>query len=173
VFGSLDPAKLLVILVFALIVIGPERLPKAARQLGAAWRQLTTIREQVTEEVRKAMPDLGLDDLDLPHLPRNPSAAVSNFVRDLTGSMTAAPTGGLHTVEQEAADGAGGEGTLGPGIDARVPAEGDVTAGRPRASRPQPRRLQPGETIPEHAFVVAASPERGELAVAFDDPAMN
>ncbi|MCU1490897.1 MAG: hypothetical protein JWM85_2302, partial [Acidimicrobiaceae bacterium] len=82
-FGSLDPAKILVILIIALVVLGPERLPKAARQLAHAWKELTRIREQVTEEVRSAMPDLGLKDLDLPHFPKSPAAAVSGFVRDL------------------------------------------------------------------------------------------
>lgn len=76
--GSLDPAKVLVILIVALVVLGPERLPKAARQLGAAWRELTRMRDQVTEEVRTAIPDLGL--------PRIPPGAVSGFVRELTNA---------------------------------------------------------------------------------------
>ena len=76
--GSLDPAKLLVILVVALIVLGPERLPRVARQLGAAWRELTRVRDKVTDEVRSAMPDL-----DLPKIPRA-SSAISSFLSDLT-----------------------------------------------------------------------------------------
>ena len=79
--GSLDPAKILVILVIALIVLGPERLPRAARQLGAAWRELTRVREQVTEEVRSAIPDVGLPDV-----PRIRPGAVSGFLSDLTRS---------------------------------------------------------------------------------------
>jgi mttA/Hcf106 family len=90
---NLDPAKLLVILVLALIVLGPERLPKAARQLGSAWRTLTNLREQVTEEVRRAIPDV-----DIPHIPG--PGAVSGFLNTLTrppdrptatGSAPAAP----------------------------------------------------------------------------------
>lgn len=79
--GSLDPAKVLVILVVALIVLGPERLPRAARQLGAAWRELTRLRDQVTDEVRSAIPDVDI--------PRIPHGAVSGFVRDLTRPSTA------------------------------------------------------------------------------------
>lgn len=91
VLGSLDPAKVLVVLVVALIVLGPERLPRAARQLGAAWRELTRIREQVTEEVRAAIPEVDL--------PRIPQGAVSGFLRDLTS------TSGTHVELEEGAAG--------------------------------------------------------------------
>ena len=78
---NLDPAKLFVILVVAFLVLGPERLPRVARQLGGAWRELTRIRTEVTEEVRAAFP---VDDL--PHLPHIPNAgsAVSSFVAGIT-----------------------------------------------------------------------------------------
>ena len=35
---NLDPAKLLVIAVVAIILLGPDRLPNLARQVGGAWR---------------------------------------------------------------------------------------------------------------------------------------
>lgn len=78
VLGSLDPAKILVVLVFALIVLGPERLPRAARQVGAFWRELSRIREQVREEVHAAIPQVDI--------PRIPAGAVSGFLRDLTST---------------------------------------------------------------------------------------
>lgn len=77
--GFLDPGKILVILVIALVVLGPERLPRAARQLGAAWRELTRVRDQVTDEMRSALPDI-----DLPNIPRMPTNMVSGFISDLT-----------------------------------------------------------------------------------------
>ena len=55
---SLSPAKLLVILVVALIVLGPEKLPQVARQIGAAWRDLRRLRTRLESEVRGAFPDL-------------------------------------------------------------------------------------------------------------------
>ncbi len=73
---NLDPAKLMVILVVALIVLGPERLPRVARQLGGAWRELTRVRNELTEEVRAAMPDV-----DLPKIPYR-SGALASFLRD-------------------------------------------------------------------------------------------
>ncbi len=76
--GSLDPAKILMILVVVLIVLGPERLPKVARQLGAAWHEVTRIRQEVSDEVRAVMPDL-----DLTSIPRIPSVRGT-----LTGLLT-------------------------------------------------------------------------------------
>jgi hypothetical protein len=78
--GGLDPAKLLVILVLALVVLGPERLPKAARQVGALWRDFTLWRERLEQEVRSAVPDL-----DLPPLPVVPSRGITGY---LTGLMS-------------------------------------------------------------------------------------
>ncbi|HUZ20032.1 MAG TPA: twin-arginine translocase TatA/TatE family subunit [Acidimicrobiales bacterium] len=170
-FGSLDPAKLFVILVVALIVLGPERLPRAARQLGAAWRELTRIREQVADEVRQAIPDV-----DLPHIPKNPTSAISGFLTDLTKSSNASV--GL---EPEGAEdiGAGGE-------DGVVPAESFEHTGASghldedpwpsqvsrRADVARPARR--GVPAPEGgAALVVADPARGELAFVPDDPGMN
>jgi sec-independent protein translocase protein TatB len=55
---SLSPAKLLVILVVALIVLGPEKLPGLARQMGAVWGELRRLRTRLEQEVRQALPDL-------------------------------------------------------------------------------------------------------------------
>src|SRR5476649_1456642 len=55
---SLSPAKLLVLLVVALIVLGPDKLPQVARQLGAAWGELRRFRTRLESDVRGAFPDL-------------------------------------------------------------------------------------------------------------------
>src|ERR1700733_11438305 len=55
---SLSPAKLLVVLVIALIVLGPEKLPQVARQLGAAWGDLRRFRARLESDVRGAFPAL-------------------------------------------------------------------------------------------------------------------
>jgi hypothetical protein len=83
--GGLDPAKILIILLVAIIVLGPERLPKVARQIGAGWRELTKLRERLESEVRSAMPDL-----DLPKIPTLPTRGISGY---LTGMMTSASAG--------------------------------------------------------------------------------
>jgi Sec-independent protein translocase protein TatA len=90
VFGALDPEKLLVVLVLALIVIGPDRLPKLAKQLGSYWRTLSEMRGRLESEVRAALPDLREalpDPADLPRLPKHPRAAVSGFITDLVNEV--------------------------------------------------------------------------------------
>jgi Sec-independent protein translocase protein TatA len=61
------------------VVLGPERLPKVARQMAALWKELTRVRDQVSDEVRKAMPDV-----NLPNIPRipSPSSAIANFINE-------------------------------------------------------------------------------------------
>lgn len=54
----LDPTKLLVILIVALVVLGPDKLPTVARQMGAAWGELRKLRERLETEVRGTFPDL-------------------------------------------------------------------------------------------------------------------
>ncbi len=54
----LSPAKLLVILVVAVIVLGPDKLPKMARQVGALWGDLRRLRERLETDVRGNFPDL-------------------------------------------------------------------------------------------------------------------
>lgn len=55
---SLSPAKVLVVLVVALIVLGPEKLPDVARQVGAMWGDLRKWRSRIESEVRGTFPDL-------------------------------------------------------------------------------------------------------------------
>jgi sec-independent protein translocase protein TatB len=55
---DLSPVKILVVLVVALIVLGPDKLPQLARQLGAAWGDLRRFRARLESDVRGAFPDL-------------------------------------------------------------------------------------------------------------------
>jgi sec-independent protein translocase protein TatB len=55
---SLSPAKLVVVLVIALIVLGPEKLPQVARQLGGFWGDIRKWRAKLESEVRSTFPDL-------------------------------------------------------------------------------------------------------------------
>ena len=54
----LSPAKLLVILVVALIVLGPDKLPKMAKQIGGLWGDFRRFRERLESDVRGTFPDL-------------------------------------------------------------------------------------------------------------------
>jgi Tat protein translocase TatB subunit len=52
---SLGPAEILVILIVALIVLGPERLPQAARQLGKAVGEVRRWSSTVQDDLRGAL----------------------------------------------------------------------------------------------------------------------
>ncbi|MHB8438200.1 MAG: twin-arginine translocase TatA/TatE family subunit [Acidimicrobiales bacterium] len=54
----LSPEKLLIVLVVAVIVLGPDKLPKAARHAASLWRTLTSLRTRLETEARSAIPEL-------------------------------------------------------------------------------------------------------------------
>src|SRR5271155_99801 len=58
----LSPAKLLVILVVALFVLGPDKLPQVARQIGSLWADVRRLRERLESDVRGSFPDLPSTD---------------------------------------------------------------------------------------------------------------
>jgi mttA/Hcf106 family len=58
----LSPAKLLVILVVALFVLGPDKLPRVARQIGSLWSDFRKLRERLESDVRGSFPDLPSTD---------------------------------------------------------------------------------------------------------------
>ncbi len=101
------------ILVVILVVVGPERLPKVARQAGAAWREFTRVRQEVVDEVRAALPDTE----DLPRIPRIPSVRGT-----LTDLITESADAGIGR-----SDGKGGNGT------AARPQAGSPSSGNVRA----------------------------------------
>src|SRR5438874_8811844 len=52
--SSLGPAEILVILVVALIVLGPSRLPEAGRQVGKALTEIRKWTQDIKSEVNDA-----------------------------------------------------------------------------------------------------------------------
>lgn len=55
--SNLGGGEMLAVLLLALIVLGPERLPKVARQAGAVMRQLRQMSSGFQEELRSAFDD--------------------------------------------------------------------------------------------------------------------
>ena len=55
---SLDPEKLFIVLIVALVLLGPDKLPKLARQMGEGWAKLRAFQQRMEAEVRETMPDL-------------------------------------------------------------------------------------------------------------------
>ena len=92
---NLDPAKLLIIAVVAVLLLGPDKLPQVARQVGAAWRSVNEFRHRMESEVRTSMPDLP-SSADIARLARSPSALLnhlSNMAPDETEGATAGANG--------------------------------------------------------------------------------
>jgi sec-independent protein translocase protein TatA len=54
---SLGPAEILVVLVIALVVFGPKRLPEVGRQVGGALRELRKVQSTVESELRTVLDD--------------------------------------------------------------------------------------------------------------------
>src|SRR5271157_3389325 len=75
---NLDPGKLLVIAVVAIILLGPDRLPQVARQVGGAWRSFNEFRHRMETEVRSSMPDLPPTS-EIARLARSPSALLNHL----------------------------------------------------------------------------------------------
>ena len=75
---NLDPGKLLVIAVVAIILLGPDRLPQVARQVGGAWRSFNEFRHRMESEVRSSMPDLPPTS-EIARLARSPSALLNHL----------------------------------------------------------------------------------------------
>ena len=107
----LSPAKLLVILVVALVVLGPDKLPKVAKQMGALWAEFRRFRERFESDVRGSFPDLPttekisqavrsplsfLDSLADAHAEENgatPSAGATGQSPEVTGDAVEPPGG--------------------------------------------------------------------------------
>jgi TatA/E family protein of Tat protein translocase len=88
---NLDPAKLLVIAVVAVILLGPDKLPQVARQVGAAWHAFGEFRHKMESEVRSSIPDLP-SSADIARLARSPSALLDHLSKMDGGAAGTAGT---------------------------------------------------------------------------------
>jgi Sec-independent protein translocase protein TatA len=88
---NLDPAKLLVIAVVAVILLGPDRLPHLARQVGGYWRTFNDYRHRMESQVRDSMPDLP-STAEITRLVRSPAALLDHLsTMGSDGEKEAAP----------------------------------------------------------------------------------
>lgn len=74
---NLGPAEILVILVLALLVFGPKRLPEVGRQVAGAMRELRRMQDSVKAELSTALAD---DPTSTPA--RAPAAASATTVAE-------------------------------------------------------------------------------------------
>jgi sec-independent protein translocase protein TatB len=138
---NLDPAKLLIIAVVAVILLGPDKLPQVARQVGAAWRSFNEFRHRMESEVRNSIPDLP-SSADIARLARSPSALL-NHLSAMTpeGAAEEAASGApSNGTAEEAADGVSANGTS-------AHASGAESLGE-QASVPNSDSAPPAPTMP-------------------------
>jgi Tat protein translocase TatB subunit len=76
---NIGPAELIVILLVALLVVGPKRLPEIGRTIGKAMREL----RKASDDFRQHL-DFDLDDDDLPDEPNGhgPSSSKTGLSAD-------------------------------------------------------------------------------------------
>ena len=136
---NLDPAKLLVIAVVAIILLGPDKLPQVARQVGGAWRSFNEFRHRMETEVRNTMPDLP-STTEIARLARSPSALLdhlSNMGPDET------------TADND-------DGDVGDGSDGTVSQNGSGTVAE---TAPAPSAdVSDGRTAPSSASTASSEP---------------
>lgn len=77
---DLSPVKLLIVFIVAMILVGPDKLPQVARQLGAGWRRLRQLYEQLDRDVRENIPDLPSTQ-EIARLARSPVALLNQLAQ--------------------------------------------------------------------------------------------
>ena len=82
--GAFSPVHWLIIAVVALVVLGPERLPDAARKVARAWREFQDGRTSIVDQV-DATADPGTSDSDADE--RDPPDEMSDLARQVGGAM--------------------------------------------------------------------------------------
>jgi sec-independent protein translocase protein TatB len=162
---NLDPGKLLVIAVVAIILLGPDRLPQVARQLGGAWRSFNEFRHRMESEVRNTMPELPPTS-EIARLARSPSALL-NHLSNMAGDEE--PDGSFRPPtlpdDDGAADGDGDHtAPAHPGADAETGAPTEV------AETAAPTTVQPTTPMRRDDPVRAAGPSG---VVVPGDPNLN
>lgn len=75
---SLDPEKLFIVLIVALVLLGPDKLPRLARQLGAGWARFRAFQQKMEEEVRETVPNLPSSQ-ELARIARSPLAYLTSM----------------------------------------------------------------------------------------------
>jgi Tat protein translocase TatB subunit len=144
---NLGGGEMLAILLLALIVLGPERLPKAARQVGTWMRELRRLSAGFQEEIRNVI-DLDADD--------DPADRYRQGDKPFRRGQEALGVGGDEIVDvgdvgdledEDAADEGGGD----VEVSARHEVDKPVSPGGPADLRVVPDPGPTGETEPGQA----------------------
>ena len=88
----LSPPKLLIVLVVALVVLGPDKIPGAARQVGAFWGEFKAFRQKLSSEVRDTFPDLPSTEV-ITRAVHSPLTFLDSLVAEAGPDGTGSPDG--------------------------------------------------------------------------------
>jgi len=163
----LSTDKVLVILVVALVVLGPNKLPQVARQIGSLWSEFQRFRQRLESEVRSTFPDLPSTET-LTRAVRSPLSVLEDLGATSEGSTTALD-------QAQGAEAPAGMTANGDGPGAELGAERGATgARRPWWERP----VDGGGATPAPAVTAPAAPGvrhtiRATQPLFLDDPSMN
>ncbi len=69
---SLGPAEILVILVVALLVFGPEKMPEIARQVGKGMREFKRVQQHLKSELRDVVSEFDVPSSGTPTVEVDP-----------------------------------------------------------------------------------------------------
>jgi sec-independent protein translocase protein TatB len=170
---DLSPAKLLVVFIVAMILLGPNKLPQVARQLGAGWRQLRNFHERVDAEVRQNMPDLPSTQ-DIARIARSPVALLNKLAEMPAGDpdrLVADP--GAATGASEASGAEAGDPAAWPS-DPSAPEPGWIDPMSAPLNGVEVNGVEGGQRAVERRGGAGnhREPPTGAVAVP-DDPSMN
>lgn len=117
---ELSFSKLLLLAVIALVVLGPEKLPKAARMAGAMLRRLRTGWESVRSEVER--------ELELEEIRRNAKAAAerADAMRRAADAEVRSAQASVKDTLAGVASVAGSDASTEDGVAARRSRDGDA-----------------------------------------------
>lgn len=133
-FGPLGLPEILMILVLALLIFGPKRLPEVGRTIG---KGLGEFRRASADLKRTVNAELALDEDERPHSARRPEAARTPGEAAALGRLTAAtagPPGATPRGGTEAAEAPPAAASEAGELPAEAALEGEEAAGAPDAA---------------------------------------
>lgn len=113
--GNLGGGEILVILLVALIVLGPTRLPPAVRQVGKVVGEIRRIGQGFQQELREAAKPLQEATADLKAADKSLRETTQKPLKEMTDTLKAADPSKAIEPPPAAKDAASGEGTSTPG----------------------------------------------------------
>jgi sec-independent protein translocase protein TatB len=169
---TISPLKVLIVLVVALLLLGPDKVPQAARQIGAGWSAFRKFRQRMEEEIRETVPDLPATH-EIVRAVRSPMSFLDNLA-DLHGDTTTKDTADASASEE----GEGGS-TRAEGSDSKDDASKDRAAqsgaqtGIEGSTETGPEAGSASAQAPTPVAEAASGATRSYRFTVPDDPSLN